>query len=93
MVRVRAIGTGLAEMWQSVVRRFDPAGLGLAVAVLSATWVEHYVAPGTATVETRLNVIVGLGLPLMLILVAADSLWRRWRGAPDADSPMDGHDE
>ena len=80
-------------MLQSVVRRFDPAGMGLALAVLSATWVEHYVAPGTATVETRLDVVVGLGLPIILILVAADSLWRRWRGAPDADSPTDSHDE
>ena len=80
-------------MLQSVVRRFDPAGMGLALAVLSATWVEHYVAPGTATVETRLDVVVGLGLPIILILVAADSLWRRWRGATDAVSPTDSHDE
>ena len=80
-------------MLQSVVRRFDPAGMGLAVAVLLATWAEPYVAPGTATVETRLDILVGLGLPLILILVAAESLWRRWRGATDAVSSTDSHDE
>ena len=85
-------------MLQTVVRRFDPAGLGLAIAVILATWGEPYAAPGTATVETRLDVIIGLGLPLILILVAADSLWQRWRnsarpprerGIIDAESPMD----
>ncbi len=76
-------------MLQSVVRRFDPAGLGLAIAILLATWAEPYAVPGTATVETRLDVIVGLGLPLILILVAADSLWQRWRGdAPSLHDPM-----
>jgi hypothetical protein len=69
-------------MLQSVVRRFDPAGLGLAVAALLAAWAEPYASPGTASVETRLDVIIGLGLPLILILVAADSLWQRWRGSP-----------
>ena len=76
-------------MLQSMVCRYDPAGLGLGVAVLLATWVEQYVAPGTATVETRLDFIAGLGLPLIIILVVADSLWQRWRGTPDANSPTD----
>ena len=80
-------------MLQSVVRRYDPVGLGLGVAVLLATWAEQYVAPGTASVETRLDVIVGLGLPLIIILVVADSLWQRWRGITDAKSPTDGYDE
>ncbi len=80
-------------MLQSVVRRFDPAGLGLALAVLLAAWAEQYAAPGTATVETRLDVVVGLGLPLILILVAVESLWQRWRGATDAVSSTDSHDE
>ena len=93
MVRVRAIGTGLVEMWQSVVRRFDPAGLGLAVAVLLASWTEPYAVSHTVAVETRLDIVVGLGLPLILILVAAESLWRRWRGITDAVSPTDSHDE
>ena len=79
-------------MWQSVVRRFDPAGLGLALAVLLAAWAEQYAAPGTATVETRLDVVVGLGLPLMLILVAADSLWHRWRGTTAGEVHTDGRD-
>ena len=65
-------------MLQSVVRRFDPAGLGLVIAILLAAWAEPYATPGTAAVETRLNVIVGLGLPVILILVAAESLWQRW---------------
>ena len=67
-------------MLQSVVRRFDPAGLGLAIAILLATWAEPYAAPGTSSIETRLDVIVGLGLPLILILVVVDSLWQRWQG-------------
>lgn len=70
---------GLVGMLHSVVRRYDPVGLGLGVAVLLATWVEQYVAPDTATVETRLDVIVGLGLPIILILVVADGLWQRRR--------------
>ena len=80
-------------MLHPVVRRYDPAGLGLSVAVLLATWVEQYVAPDTATVETRLDVIVGLGLPLIIILVVADSLWQQWRGTADSKSPTDGRDE
>ena len=66
-------------MLQSVVRRFDPAGLGLSVAVLLANWAEPYAAPGTTSVETRLDIIIGLGLPIILILVVADGLWQRWR--------------
>ena len=80
-------------MLRSVVRRYDPAGLGLAVAVLLATWAEQYVAPGTATAETRLDVVVGLGLPLILILVAAESLRSRWRGTTAGEAPTDGRDE
>lgn len=86
-------GAGLVGMLQSVVRRYDPTGLGLGVAVLLATWVEQYVASDTASVETRLDVIVGLGLPLIIILVVVDSLWQRWRGTPDSKSPTDGRDE
>ncbi len=86
-------GTGLVGMLQHVGRRFDPTGLGLAVAVLLATWAEPYAAPGTASVETRLDVIIGLGLPFILILVAAEILWQRWRGTPGAKSPTDGRDE
>lgn len=80
-------------MLQSVVRRYDPVGLGLGVVVLLATWAEQCVAPGTPFVETRLDVIVGLGLPLIIILVVADSPWQRWRGITDAKSPTDGRDE
>ena len=75
-------------MLQSVVRRFDPAGLGLAIAILLATWAEPYAAPGTSSIETRLDVIVGLGLPLILILVVVDSLWQRWR---DPSRPLRRH--
>ncbi len=76
-------------MLQSVVRRFDPAGLGLAIAILLATWAEPYAAPSTASLETRLDVIVGLGLTFTFILVVADSLWQRWRGdAPGLHNPM-----
>ena len=70
MVETR--GAGLVEMLQSVMCRYDPVGSGLAVAVLLATWAELYVAPGTTSVETRLDVIVGLGLPLIVILVVVD---------------------
>ena len=66
-------------MRKSVLHRFDPAGSGMAIAILLATWAEPYAVPGTASVETRLDVIVGLGLPLILILVVVDSLWQRWR--------------
>ena len=76
-------------MLQSVVRRFDPAGLGLALAMLLATWAEPYAAPGTSSVETRLDVIIGLGLPIILILVVADSLWQRWWGdEPGLHNPV-----
>ena len=67
-------------MRKSVLHRFDPAGSGMAIAILLATWAEPYAVPDTASVETRLDVIVGLGLPLILILVVVDSLWQRWRG-------------
>lgn len=67
-------------MLHSAVRRFDPAGLGSALAMLLASWAEPYAAPGTSSVETRLDIIVGLGLPIILILVVAESLWQRWRG-------------
>lgn len=86
-------GTGLVGMLQHVGRRFDPTGLGLAVAVLLATWAEPYAAPGTVSVETRLDVVVGLGLPIIISLVVADSLWQRWRGTTDAKSPTDSRDE
>ena len=76
---VETKGTGLVEMLQSVMRRFDPAGLGLAIAVLLSSWAEPYAAPGTVSVETRLDIIIGLGLPIILILVVADGLWQRWR--------------
>ena len=64
----------MVEMLQSfmLMRRFDPAGLGLAIAVLLSSWAEPYAAPGTISVETRLDVIIGLGLPIILILVVAD---------------------
>ena len=75
---VETKGTGLVEMLQSVTRRFDPAGLGLTIAVLLSSWAEPYAAPGTASVETRLDIIIGLGLPIILILVVADGLWQRW---------------
>ena len=68
------------EMRKSVLHRFDPAGSGMAIAILLATWAEPYAVPDTASVETRLDVIVGLGLPLILILVVVDSLWQRWQG-------------
>ena len=80
-------------MLQSVIRRYDPVGLGLGIAMLLATWAEQYVAPDTATVETRLDVAIGVGLPLIIILVAADNLWQRWRGTTDSKSPTDGRDE
>ena len=61
-----------------------PPAQGLAIAILLATWAEPYAVPDTASVETRLDVIVGLGLPLILILVVVDSLWQRWQG----DAPL-----
>ncbi|MAG37288.1 MAG: hypothetical protein CL878_13725 [Dehalococcoidia bacterium] len=61
------------------MRWLDPVGLGLAAAVLLAAWLEPVVSPGTAAVETRLDIIVGLGLPFIFILAVAEGLWRRWR--------------
>lgn len=75
---VETKGAGLVGMLRSVIRRYDPAGLGLASALLLSSWAEPYAAPGTTSVETRLDVIIGLGLPIILILVVADGLWQRW---------------
>ena len=60
------------------MRAADAGALGLAAAMIAAAWVEPLWAPAQASVETRLDLIVGLALPMVLALMVLTNLARRW---------------